>query len=339
MRWTKFALVGALTTLALTVVVASGLARSAVTIKMALVTDIGGLNDKSFNQAANAGRLKVQSKLGIQTRVFITQSANDRTPNIETAAQTGYNIVFATGFFMGDSLDKVAPKFPNTKFAGIDVSVSSIPSKPPNVRGIQFKEQEAGYLAGYIAGLTVKQQKGPQVVSAIGANTVPPIVRYMGGYRAGAKRANPKVTVILSYANDPTFSDQAKCKETALNQIQKKTQVIFAVAGGCGLGALNAAKEAKLWGIGVDVDQGYLGSYMLTSALKDVSAAVYLTTKEFKKNPAGFKGGFDKIFNVKNGGIGYGKVSTKLKNRAVIIKKTNAIKKLIASGKIKPPAA
>ena len=338
MRWTKFALVGALTTLALTVVVASGFARSAATIKMALVTDIGGLNDKSFNQAANAGRLKVQSKLGIQTRVFITQSANDRTPNIETAAQTGYNIVFATGFFMGDSLDKVAPKFPNTKFAGIDVSVSSIPSKPPNVRGIQFKEQEAGYLAGYIAGLTVKQQKGPQVVSAIGANTVPPIVRYMGGYRAGAKRANPKVTVILSYANDPTFSDQAKCKETALNQIQQKTQVIFAVAGGCGLGALNAAKEAKLWGIGVDVDQGYLGSYMLTSALKDVAAAVYLTTKEFKANPSAFKGGFDKIFNVKNGGIGYGKVSTKLKNRAAIIKKTEAIKKLIASGKIKPPA-
>jgi basic membrane protein A len=160
----------------------------------------------------------------------------------------------------------------------------------------------------------------------------------MGGYRAGAKRANSKVTVILSYANDPTFSDQAKCKETALNQIQQKTQVIFAVAGGCGLGALNAAKEAKLWGIGVDVDQGYLGSYMLTSALKDVAAAVYLTTQEFKKNPAGFKGGFDKVFNIKNGGIGYGKVSTKLKNRAAIIKKTNAIKKLIASGKIKPPA-
>ncbi|MEP6978787.1 MAG: BMP family ABC transporter substrate-binding protein [Thermoleophilia bacterium] len=337
MRWTKFALVGALTALALTVVVASGFARAQAT-KMALVADIGGLNDKSFNQAANAGRLKVQAKLGVQTRVYITQSATDRIPNLQTAAQSGYGIVFATGFFMGDPLDKVAPKFPNTKFAGIDVSVASIPSKAPNVRGIQFKEQEAGYLAGYIAGLTVKQQGGPQVVSAIGANTVPPIVRYMGGYRAGAKRANSKVTVILSYANDPTFSDQAKCKETALNQIQQKTQVIFAVAGGCGLGALNAAKEAKLWGIGVDVDQGYLGSYMLTSALKDVAAAVYLTTQEFKKNPGAFKGGFDKVFNVKNGGIGYGKVSTKLKNRAAIIKKTNAIKKLIASGKIKPPA-
>src|SRR5204862_3234678 len=115
--------------------------------------------------------------------------------------------------------------------------------------------------------------------------------------------ANPKVTVILSYANDPTFSDQAKCKETALNQIQKKTRVIFAVAGGCGLGALNAAKEAKLWGIGGDVDQGDLGSFMLTRALEDGAAAVYLTTKEFKANPTGFKGGFDKILNVKNGAL------------------------------------
>jgi basic membrane protein A len=339
LRWTKFALVGALTALALTIVVASGFARGAATIKMALVTDIGGLNDKSFNQAANAGRLKVQSKLKVDTRVFITQSATDRIPNLQTAAQQGYGIVFATGFFMGDPLDKVAPKFPNTKFAGIDVSVASIPSKAPNVRGIQFKEQEAGYLAGYIAGLTVKQQGGPQVVSAIGANTVPPIVRYIGGYKAGAKKANSKIKVIVSYANDPTFSDQAKCKETALNQIQQKTQVIFQVAGGCGLGALQAAKEAKIWGIGVDVDQGYIGSFILTSALKDVAAAVYLTTQEFKNNPAGFKGGFDKVFNVKNGGIGYGKLSTKLKNRAAIAKKADAIKKQIASGKIKPPAA
>jgi basic membrane protein A len=232
----------------------------------------------------------------------------------------------------------VAPKFPKVKFAGIDISVSGLSAHPSNVRGIQFKEQEAGYLAGYVAGLTVKQQGGPQVVSAIGANTVPAIVRYMGGYRAGAKKADPKVKVFLEYANDPTFSDQAKCKEVALNQLQRKTQVIFAVAGGCGLGALNAAKEAHKWGIGVDVDQSFLGSYILTSAEKDVAQAVYLTTQEYKKNPNGFKTGFDKTFNVKNGGVNYAPLSKKLKNRASIAKKTNAIKKLIASGKIKPPA-
>jgi basic membrane protein A and related proteins len=313
-----------------------GAARSAA-VKVALVTDIGGLNDRSFNQAANAGRLKVQSKLGLGTRVFITQSASDRLPNLQTAAQSGYNLVFGTGFFMGDPLDKVAPKFPNTKFAGIDVSYADLPSKPKNVRGLIFKEQEAGYLVGYIAGLVLKQTKGPDVASAIGANTVPAIVRYIGGYKAGVKRADSKAKVLVDYANDPTFSDQTKCKETATNQISRQTQIIFAVAGGCGLGALNAAKEKHLWGIGVDVDQGYLGKFMLTSALKDVANAVYLTSKQFKANPSGFKAGYNQVFTVKNGGIGYGKISTAVKNRPAIIKKVNAIKKLIASGKIVPP--
>ena len=316
----------------------TGHAARSATPKVALVTDIGGLNDRSFNQAANTGRLRVQSKLGLDTRVFITQSASDRLPNLQAAAQ-GYDLVFGTGFFMGDPLDKVAPKFPNVKFAGIDVSWSSLPSKPSNVRGLIFKEQEAGYLVGYIAGLVVKQQKGPDVVSAVGANKVPAIVRYIGGYKAGAKKADPKVKVLVDYANDPTFSDQAKCKETATNQIGRGTQVIFQVAGGCGLGALQAAKEHHLWGIGVDVDQGYLGSHMLTSALKDVAAAVYLTAKEFKADPSGFRGGFDKVFTVKNGGIGYGTVAKKLKNRASIIKKVNKIRALIAAGKIVPPTS
>jgi basic membrane protein A and related proteins len=310
-----------------------------VTYKMAVVTDIGGLNDRGFNQSANAGRLRVQKKLGFQTRVYDTRSAAERLPNLQAAAQSGYQLVFGTGFFMGPELDKVAPKFPKVKFAGIDVNYTSdLPSHPKNVVGIQFKEQEAGYLVGYLAGLVLKQQAGPDVASAIGANTVPAIVRYFGGYRAGVKKANPKATVILSYANDPTFSDQAKCKEVALNQLSQNTQIIFTAAGGCGLGALDELKSRGLWGIGVDSDQLYLGPQMLTSALKQVANSVFLTSKEFKKNPAKFKMGYNKLFNVKNGGIGIGKISPRLKNRAALTKKVNAIKKLIAAGKIVPPA-
>jgi basic membrane protein A and related proteins len=346
LRGRRIALVAALAVLALTVLVGAGIgmakpsakqARSA-TLKMAVVTDIGGLNDHGFNQQANAGRLEVQAKLGFQTRVYDTRSAAERLPNLQQAAQAGYQLVFGTGFFMGDPLDTIAAKFPNTKWAGIDVSYADLKSQPPNVRGIQFKEQEAGYLVGYLAGLVLKQQKGPDVASAIGANVVPAIVRYMAGYKAGVKKADPKATVFTEYANDPTFADQSKCRETALNQISRHTQIIFAVAGGCGLGALDAAKGAHLWGIGVDSDQLYLGPEMLTSALKNVTNAVYLTSKEFKKNPSGFRTGFNKVFNVKNGGIGIGKVSTKLKNRAALIKKVDKIKKLIASGKIVPPA-
>ena len=336
----------ALAVLALTTLVGAGIGMAkpstkkaaSATLKMAVVTDIGGLNDHGFNQAMNTGRLRVQSKLGFETRVYDTRTAAERLPNLQAAAQAGNQLVFAAGFFMTDPINTIAPKFPNVKFAAVDVSYADLKANPPNVRGIQFKEQEAGYLVGYLAGLVLKQQKGPDVASAIGANVVPAIVRYMAGYKAGVKKADPKATVFTEYANDPTFNDQSKCRETALNQIGRHTQIIFAVAGGCGLGALDAAKGAHIWGIGVDSDQLYLGPEMLTSALKDVANAVYLTSQDFKKNPSGFRTGFDKVFNVKNGGIGIGKVSTKLKNRAALIKKVDKIKKLIASGKIVPPA-
>jgi basic membrane protein A and related proteins len=310
-------------------------------IKMAIVTDIGGLNDKGFNQSANAGRIEAQKKLKIPTKVFVTQTANDRLPNLLLAAKQGYNLVFGIGFFMGDPLDKVAPQFPNTKFAGVDVDYATdIPSKAKNVRGLQFREQEAGYLVGYIAGLVTKYTpKKPQVVSGIGANPVPAIVRYLAGYKAGAKKANPNVTVINSYANDLTFNDQAKCKEVALNQLQRKTQVIFTAAGGCGLGGLSAANKAGKWGIGVDVNQGYLHpKTMLTSALKEVQNAVFLTTKQFKNNPSKFKGGFNVNFTLKNGGVGYAPINKRAPKHALITKKVNAIKKLIIQGKIKVPA-
>jgi basic membrane protein A len=185
----------------------------------------------------------------------------------------------------------------------------------------------------------VKYQKGPQVVSAVGANNVPPIIRYMAGYKAGAKKANPKVTVLLNLANDPTFNDQAKCAETAINQLQRKSQVIFQVAGGCGLGALREANKAKKWGIGVDVNQNYLNSRMLTSAIKRVDQAVYLTTKQFKANPSKFKGGFNAIFDARNNGVGVAPINAKAPKRSLILKQLAAIEKRIAKGKIKIPTS
>jgi basic membrane protein A and related proteins len=308
------------------------------TVKVGLVTDIGSLQDHGFNQLANSGRLEAQAKLHVQTRLYQTATAADRLPNLQAAAQQGNGLVIGTGFFMGDPINRLASTFPNTKFAGIDVNwTTDLASHPPNVRGLIFKEQQAGYLAGYIAGLVVKNKGGPQVISSVGANAVPAIIRYQAGYRAGAKKADPKITVLNELANDPTFSDQAKCKETATGQIARHTQVIFAVAGLCGIGALNAAKENHLWGVGVDADQGYLGSFMLTSAVKRVDVATFLTIKAYKKNPSGFKGGFNKVFDLKNGGVGYGKIAKSVPHRAAIIKAVTKIEKLIASGKIVPP--
>jgi basic membrane protein A and related proteins len=326
------------------IVGATASAQRAAPVKVALVTDIGGLNDKGFNHLSFVGLQRAEKKLGVNGRVFITNSANDRKPNLQSAAQQGYNLVIAVGvLFEFGPLDDVAPAFPKTKFAGVDVDWSGLSSKPSNVRGIQFREQEAGYLVGYIAGLweTRHPAKGKMVVGGVGANKVPAIVRYLAGYRAGVKKANPHIKVLSDYANDPTFADQAKCKETTLNQIGKGSRIEFQVAGACGLGGLSAAKQKKIWGIGVDADQSFLGPHILTSALKKVDVSVYDAIKAYKANPSGFKGGFNSNYTLKNGGIGYGKLSSKLSkaDRTYITKKVAVIKKAIISGKIKPPTS
>jgi len=233
------------------IVGATASAQRSAPVKVALVTDIGGLNDKGFNHLSYVGLQRAEKKLGINGRVFITNSANDRKPNLQSAAQQGYNLVIAVGvLFEFGPLDDVAPAFPKTKFAGVDVDWSGLSSKPTNVRGIQFREQEAGYLVGYIAGLweTRHPAKGKMVVGAVGANKVPAIVRYIAGYRAGVHKANRHIKVQVDYANDPTFADQAKCKETTLNQIGKGSRIEFQVAGACGLGGLSAAKQKHIWG-------------------------------------------------------------------------------------------
>lgn len=326
---------------ALAVAAGTGSAAHRAAVKVALVTDIGGLNDKGFNHLAYVGLKRAESKLGVSGRVYITQQSQDRLGNLSTAAKDGYGLVVTAGFNFFADFAQVAPSFPNTKFSGVDIGHASAGANLPNYHGLVFREEQAGYLVGYIAGLMVHlhPHKGKQVVSAVGANPVPAIVHYLAGFKAGAKKANKHVKVLLNYANDPTFNDQTKCKVTTQNQIAQGSGVVFEAAGGCGLGGLTAAKQAHIWGIGVDANQGYLGSYMLTSALKKVDNAVYLVIKTYQKNPASVKGNADSVFNVKNGGVGYAPLSKKVskKDNAFITAKVNAIATLIAKGKIKPP--
>jgi basic membrane protein A len=245
------------------------------------------------------------------------------------ASKAGYNMIFAVGFLNYNALNSVAPRFPKLKYAGIDQDYALFKSKPPNATGVIFAEHEAGYLVGYLAALEMKKE-GHDTISAVGANNVPAIVRYISGYIQGAKKAYPAIKVIASYANDPTFNDQAKCHETALNQINQGSHVVFQVAGGCGLGALQAAKEHHVWGIGVDADQRYLGAHIMTSALKKVDKAVEDLTTLAKQGE--LKTGGNYTFSLKNGGVGLGSVSPKIPK--AFITQTNAIGKQIGDGKI-----
>jgi basic membrane protein A len=272
-------------------------------IKAGLVTDIGGLNDRSFNYLANKGRLDAQKELGIDTRVLLSKSNGDYVPNLSTLAQQKYESVTAVGFLMAEALNTVAGKFPDTNFSIVDFSAAGLKDKPTNVEGLLFAEQEAGYLAGYLAGLWAKDN-GAKVISSVGGQKIPPVDHYIAGYQAGAKKAYPGIQTLNAYSQD--FVDQAKCKEIALDQIAKGSKVVFQVAGGCGLGALDAAKEKGVQGIGVDADQSYLGDHILTSAEKHVDLAVANAIKSVSDGT--FKGGSDVLNNIENDGVGLGKI-------------------------------
>jgi basic membrane protein A len=275
-------------------------------IKVGLVTDIGGLNDRSFNQLANEGLERAKKELGVDGRVLTSAKNSDYVPNLSSLAQQKYDLVIGVGFLMSDAMATVAKKFPTTNFAIIDFSSALLKGKPTNVRGLLFKEQEAGYLAGTLAGLYTKDQGGKQVVSTVGGQKIPPVDHYIAGFQAGAKKADSGIKTLNGYSQD--FVKQDLCKEEALNQIAEGSQVVFQVAGQCGLGALDAAKEKNVQGIGVDADQAYLGSQVLTSAIKKVDVAVYDTVKQAQDGS--FKGGEDTIFDVKSGGVGLGKISS-----------------------------
>ena len=196
--------------------------------------------------------------------------------------------------------------------------------------GLLFHEEQVGYLAGYLAGLETKRLPGRDVVSSVAGEKQPPVDRFIAGYQAGAKRANPRVTAINSYSQD--FNDQAKCKAIALNQIAAGSVAVFAVAGGCGLGALDAARERKVWGIGVDSDQSFLGAHILTSATKKVDRAVFLAIKSVADGR--FHGG-NSVYGLQDGGVGLGKVSPRVPKGEVAA--LNRIQAQIVAGKILPP--
>jgi basic membrane protein A len=293
-----------------------------------LVTDINQLNDHGFNQLAYQGLKHAIRTLGIQGDVYQSSSAQQYIPNLSTAARKHADLVISVGFDQAAAIAKVAKQFPSTRFAIIDVDHNDLAGKPANVEGLIFKEQEVGYLAGYLAGLVAKSTGKSNTIGSVGGEKQPPVDRYIAGYQAGAKKADPSVKLLNAYSQD--WVDQAKCKQAALNQIAAGATIVFQVAGGCGLGVLDAAKEKGVWGIGVDADQSYLGAQVLTSALKRVDTSVYLTIKQVLAGK--FAGGTNAVFSLRNNGVGLGKVSAQVPKADVL--QVKKIAKQIADGTI-----
>jgi basic membrane protein A and related proteins len=299
-------------------------------LKVGLITDLGQLNDRGFNQLAYEGLKRAQSELGIKGRVLESKSASDYVPNMATLARQGYDMIIGVGFAQGDAIATAARQFPKTKFVIIDVDQKSLKGKPTNVDGMLFREEEVGYLAGYLAGLEAKRAKG-NTIGSVGGFKEPPVDRFIAGYQAGAKAAMPGVKTLNGYSSD--WDDQAKCKELALNQIQAGAKVVFQVAGGCGLGALDATRERKVWGIGVDADQSFLGPHVLTSAQKRVDEGVFRTIKSVQDGT--WQGGRNLVFGLAQDGVALGTISKKVPQAD--LDDLDQVKQKIASGEIQVP--
>jgi basic membrane protein A len=293
-------------------------------IKVGLVTDIGGLNDRGFNSLANKGREDANSQLGTESRVLESKSDADYIPNLSEFGDQGYDLVISVGFLMTDATAQAAKAYPNTTFAIVD---SAFDPPIPNAQGLLFKEQETGCLVGVVGALTSKTG----TITWVGGQKIPPVDRFIAGYEFCAKKARPDIKVSGDYSQE--FVDQAPCKEIALDQIDKGSDVVFQVAGGCGLGALDAAKEKGVWGIGVDADQSFLGDHILTSAVKRVDVAVFKTIEAVQKGET--VGGGVTSFGLAEDGVGLGKVSSEVPQD--VVDKAEEYKQQILDGSLKVP--
>jgi basic membrane protein A len=281
-------------------------APAAKQLKVSIVLDIAGENDKSFNEYSLKGAKEAATEKGLDFSYVVSQSTSDYEINIETQIAEGANLVITIGFLMGDATKAAAIKHPDVKFAIVDVAYyAGNDGKDPyanelnNVTSLMFAEDEAAYLAGVLASCTSKTG----VIATVAGMEIPPVVRFVTGYRTGAKSVNPNIVTLNQYI--PDFNDLTTGKTVGEAFISQKADVIFGVGGNTGNGGLLAAKEAGIMGIGVDTDQ-YLSypevkDVLITSAMKNVDTATGRAVRDFAagKLTAGIK-----MATLSNDGVG-----------------------------------
>ena len=262
----------------------------------AIIYDMGGKFDKSFNQSANDGTVRFKKETGIEVREFEVTNAAQREQAMTRFAQRGAQVIVAIGFSQASAVEAAAKKFPNVKFTIIDGTVNL-----PNVQSINFREQESSFLCGMAAALASKTGK----VGFVGGMDIPLIRKFAQGYTDGAKFVNPQAEVFqnMTGTTAAAWNDPTKGGELAKSQIGRGADVIFHASGNTGGGVMQAAKDAGKLSIGCDANQNYLhpGS-VLTSAVKRVDVAVYQTIMDAKNGT--WKGG-PIVLGLAEGGVGY----------------------------------
>jgi basic membrane protein A and related proteins len=297
--------------------------------KAALVSDVAGFNDNGFNKNQLKGLNRAKAKLGVVADPIVSHASTDYQPNYNKAIHDGNKLIIAAGFLLGDTVKQYAQQFPNVKFAITDDPVAAIGGFK-NEEGITYATQEGGCLVGVLAAKMAKKM-GHKVIGVAGGLKIPPVDSYIAGYKYCAQKAVKGTKVKIQYSGD--FNDQTKCATIAQNEINQGAQVIFQVAGLCGDGALKEASKLHKWGIGVDADEFAVASRILTSALKKTDVGVYDTVQGAANGH--FKGGKDLLFNLKNNGVGVGKISKKVPKSWITL--MNSYKSKIIHHKLKVP--
>jgi len=265
-------------------------------VKPAVVFDMGGKFDKSFNQGVNDGVVRFKEETGIAYREFEVTNETQREQAIRKMAQRGADPVLGVGFAQAPAIEKVAKEFPDTRFAIIDGFVEA-----PNVQAILFNEHEGSFLVGMLAAMATRSGK----VGFVGGMDIPLIRRFACGYEQGVKHVNAKAEVIqnMTGSTPSAWNDPGRGAELTRSQFDRGVDVVYAAAGGTGVGVYQAAKDAGKLAIGVDSNQNYMHpGTMLTSMLKRVDVAAYTTFMEAKNGT--WKAGI-KVLGLADDGVGW----------------------------------
>jgi basic membrane protein A len=308
---------------------ASGGQSGAQTIKVGLVTDVGGVNDQSFNQSAWEGLQRFGKDTGLDVRYIESRDESNYAPNIETFVDQNYSLIWGVGFMLGDAMARAGKDYPNNQFAIVDFAYSPDQVPNNNVTGVIFSAEECSFLVGFIAGKVTKTGK----VGHVNGISSPTMESFAVGYYAGVLTANPDAQIMGQYSG--SFGDPAAGKAIANQYFADGADIIYAAAGGTGAGVIEAAREQSKWAIGVDMDQNYIApNNVLTSALKRVDNAMYDVSDMMRKGT--LKGGSTLLYNLQNNGVGYATTGNHIPQN--VIAEVEAIKAKIIAGELKVPA-
>jgi len=298
--------------------------------RVGLVSDIGLFNDNGFNKNQLRGEIAAAKAIHGVAHSYQSHATQDYAPNFTAAVHDGNKLILAAGFLLEGTVKAFATQYPNLKFAITDDSVANI-GNLPNEEGITYASQESGCLVGVLAAKKAKSM-GTKTIGVVAGIKLPSVDSWIAGYQFCAKKAVKGTQTLIQYSN--SFTDEAACANLAQNEIGSGAQVIFQVAGLCGDGALKEASKLHKWGIGVDTDESKVAKRILTSGVKKTYVGVYDTVIAASKGH--FKGGKDLVFNLKNKGVGVGKINKTVKPAWITL--MNTFKSKIIHGKLKPPA-